>query len=407
MKRLRRQASLFRIRKTRQCPPVVCNFSYGNFDGPHDGTDKIERLIESYCVGALTPPVHGSPKQDVRVLLPAGNGNLARIHAELNDKTRSRDDKWTLDLMVLPDDRTVSTVQMWMPYNASQGVVRARISAPGGAKSGWVRASKGNYQSLQNGAGHEIARLSYTVPHMPTCRGLFTLSINPTFSLEPHVLAPAGRWTIEVEVTERQKWRPDDVIQVWIARDETLPGFKPGGRQAHFDNADYQRFDRIGAPLAHDPADSRSPVRRAGTLSGFACDESPLVIAALTQSLFRMLYSLRRENKRWREYDRFLIGENRWRAQRYGLTEGLIDFGRSEVVPFATLFEELIDLVTPHASALGCLEEVQSAGRILQTGTSADRQVAVFHSALSAGADRQEALKEVVRTLAYAFTEGL
>ena len=154
------------------------------------------------------------------------------------------------------------------------------------------------------------------------------------------------------------------------------------------------------------------PSARFPTLESRICDISPrlddaIAIAALTQSLFRMLYSLRHENKRWREYDRFLIGENRWRAQRYGLTEGLIDFGRSEVVPFSTLFEELIDLVTPHASALGCLEEVQSAGRILQTGTSADRQVAVFHSALSAGADRQEALKEVVRTLAYAFTEGL
>ena len=154
------------------------------------------------------------------------------------------------------------------------------------------------------------------------------------------------------------------------------------------------------------------PSARFPTLESRICDVSPrlddaIAIAALTQSLFRMLYSLRHENKRWREYDRFLIGENRWRAQRYGLTEGLIDFGRSEVVPFSTLFEELIDLVTPHASALGCLEEVQSAGRILQTGTSADRQVAVFHSALSAGADRQEALKEVVRTLAYAFTEGL
>ena len=154
------------------------------------------------------------------------------------------------------------------------------------------------------------------------------------------------------------------------------------------------------------------PSGRFPTLESRICDVSPrlddaIAIAALTQSLFRMLYALRHENKRWREYDRFLIGENRWRAQRYGPTEGLIDFGRSEVVPYATLFEELIDLVTPHAAALGCLEEAQSAGRILQSGTSADRQVAVFKEALSAGADPQEALKEVVRALAREFTEGL
>ena len=47
-----------------------------------------------------------------------------------------------------------------------------------------------------------------------------------------------------------------------------------------------------------------------------------------------MLWRLRTRNQRWRIYDRFLIGENRWRAQRYGVTEGLIDFGANEIVPF-------------------------------------------------------------------------
>ena len=93
-----------------------------------------------------------------------------------------------------------------------------------------------------------------------------------------------------------------------------------------------------------------------------------LAIAALTQSLMRMLYTLRRENKRWRQYDRFLIEENRWRAQRYGVTEGLIDFGIGEVVPFAEMLEELIELVTPHAAALGCLQEGAERARDIARG---------------------------------------
>ena len=45
-----------------------------------------------------------------------------------------------------------------------------------------------------------------------------------------------------------------------------------------------------------------------------------------------MLWRLARKNQRWRIYDRFLVGENRWRAQRYGASEGLIDFGGARFV---------------------------------------------------------------------------
>src|SRR5512132_1625802 len=55
--------------------------------------------------------------------------------------------------------------------------------------------------------------------------------------------------------------------------------------------------------------------------------------AALWQCVVRMLYRLRRGNQRWRLYYYMLIAENRWRAKRYGIDEGLVDFGKGEVVP--------------------------------------------------------------------------
>lgn len=154
------------------------------------------------------------------------------------------------------------------------------------------------------------------------------------------------------------------------------------------------------------------PSARFPTLETRICDVSPLLddamaIAALTQSLMRMLFSLRCKNQRWRTYDRFLIDENRWRAVRYGPTQGLIDFGLGEIVPMAQLLEEMIEMVTPHAEALGCLDELNSARSILTRGTSADRQVATYHKALNAGSDHDEALREVVRGLAAEFTEGI
>lgn len=124
--------------------------------------------------------------------------------------------------------------------------------------------------------------------------------------------------------------------------------------------------------------------------------EDGIAIAALYLCLLRMLWRLKRNNQRWRRYSRMLIQENRWRAQRYGLDEGLVDFGKGIIVPYAALLEEMIALVREDAEALDCLPELEGCRSILQRGTSAHRQVAVFEDALARGASRQEALKAVV-----------
>ncbi len=121
-----------------------------------------------------------------------------------------------------------------------------------------------------------------------------------------------------------------------------------------------------------------------------------VTVAALYVSLMRMLYVLKRNNQRWRNYSNMLIDENRWRAQRYGYDEGLVDFGRGEVVPYKDLLEEIIGLVSEHAEALDCLKEVEHARKIVGRGTSAHRQLEIFNQACGDGADKHEALKQVV-----------
>lgn len=154
------------------------------------------------------------------------------------------------------------------------------------------------------------------------------------------------------------------------------------------------------------------PSARFPTLESRICDVMPKIshaisITALTQSIFRMLYELRRKNQRWRLYERFLVEENRWHAQRYGPSEGLIDFGKGQIVPFEEILDELIELVSPHASELGCLSEVQGARNILSEGTSSQRQAFVFRKAIEDGADNDAALKEVVRSLVSEFDQGI
>ncbi len=124
-----------------------------------------------------------------------------------------------------------------------------------------------------------------------------------------------------------------------------------------------------------------------------------VAIAALFVCLLRMLYRLKRNNQRWRRYSRMLIKENRWRAQRYGTDQGLIDFGIGAVVPYADLLEEIIELVRVDALALDCLPEVEHARQIVAGGTSAHRQVAVYRDALDTGADKVEAQRMVVDML--------
>jgi len=124
--------------------------------------------------------------------------------------------------------------------------------------------------------------------------------------------------------------------------------------------------------------------------------EEGIAIAALYRCLLRMLWRLRADNKRWRSYSPFLVAENRWRAQRYGMEQGLIDFGRGEIVPYADLLEEMIDLVHDDAAHFGCLNEIAHLRTILERGTSAHRQRVAYAAARKQGADHDEALRSVV-----------
>ena len=127
--------------------------------------------------------------------------------------------------------------------------------------------------------------------------------------------------------------------------------------------------------------------------------DDAISVAALFQCVLRMLYRLKKKNQRWRQYSPMLIEENRWRAQRYGLDEGLVDFGRGEIVPCATLLDEIIELVHEDSEALGCVEEIKHLRKIMKNGTSGHRQLATYAQAIKKGASQHDALIKVVDML--------
>lgn len=127
--------------------------------------------------------------------------------------------------------------------------------------------------------------------------------------------------------------------------------------------------------------------------------EDAITIAALYRCVLHMLFRLRGSNQRWRQYRNMLISENLWRAQRYGATNSMMDFGRSALVPFPDLIDEMVELVRQDADELGCVTEVERARVIAREGTSAARQIETYETALTGGATEHEALQAVVDEL--------
>ncbi len=119
------------------------------------------------------------------------------------------------------------------------------------------------------------------------------------------------------------------------------------------------------------------------TLEFRICDaatrvEETICLAALIQGICAKLLRLREGNLGFRKYMPNLIAENRWRAMRHGLDGKLIDFGKQAEVPARDLAEELCEFVDDVVDELGSRRAVEYVKRILDEGTSADRQLAVY-----------------------------
>ncbi len=266
--------------------PVVVNFSFGNFAGPHDGTGVFARLFEQFLT-------RGTQYRRRAVVLPAGNGNLSQTHAEIPVKLLRKKGPQDLNLVAKPDDRTATHLQVWMPVSRrspKNAPVIIEVSPPGGLPSVVldVDLAQAPHWQLKDDHGQEVARLSWAYKPAPTQRVYATLSLAPTASHAANAaIAPAGRWTIRVsprtaEDVEAIQYLSHRAVECWIRRDETLPGFMPGGRQALFDDPHYKKTTKFGGPMAVDPRKSEALVKREGTFSGFATGLTTIVVGAAT-----------------------------------------------------------------------------------------------------------------------------
>jgi hypothetical protein len=260
--------------------PVVINFSYGHVAGPHDGTSDLELAIDELLAKrrAVAP---------VEVVLPSGNSHLARLHAQVIFERPGEevDLRWR----VLPDDRTPSFMEIWLPAHpapAGNSRVRLRITTPGGVRSGWLdETAPGAGQRLFSDAGEVLCEARYRYVNEPTDRGMFLVALEPTRRNQPLVcgeranpVAPAGIWTVTLVNIGLGR----EPVEAWVQRDDTPYGFPLRGRQSYLDDPYYVRFDAQGREIEEDghreQEGSRSRVRRAGSINSMATGRETIVV---------------------------------------------------------------------------------------------------------------------------------
>ena len=121
------------------------------------------------------------------------------------------------------------------------------------------------------------------------------------------------------------------------------------------------------------------PHPKLGTIEIRVCDgqtrlESLAGLVALVQSLAATLAERHERDGALPIQPVTLIGENKWRAARYGLDAELIDLERDQVRPAREAALELVELAEPAARRLGCEDELAEIERLCARGSGADEQ---------------------------------
>lgn len=111
--------------------------------------------------------------------------------------------------------------------------------------------------------------------------------------------------------------------------------------------------------------------------------DETMAAVALFQALVCKLTKLREQNLNFMMYRRALINENKWRACRYGIDGKMIDFGKEMEVNTRALIHELLDFIEDVVDELDIRREVNYVKHILEHGTGADRQLAVYEATQS------------------------
>jgi glutamate---cysteine ligase / carboxylate-amine ligase len=130
--------------------------------------------------------------------------------------------------------------------------------------------------------------------------------------------------------------------------------------------------------------------------------EDAVGIAALYRALARHLFNHPELNSDICAVDRAIAGENKWRAQRYGIHGSFVHRKEARAVPISEELDRLIAMLEEDIDELNCGHEIEHVRNILTAGTSADMQIALFREAEQRTNSRTKAFGAVKTWLAEA-----
>jgi carboxylate-amine ligase len=106
--------------------------------------------------------------------------------------------------------------------------------------------------------------------------------------------------------------------------------------------------------------------------------EHTVALTALTSSLAHRLSALYDDGEPLVEQPTELVDDNKVRAALRGMEGDLVDFRAGRPVPAQQMAARLLDELAEHAEELGCRGELEGVRDLLEHGTGARRQIAVY-----------------------------
>lgn len=257
--------------------PVVINASFAKLAGPHDGSGLLEAAIHRLVVDR---------KQRVQIIMPSGNQHLSQCHATA---TLGPDEEVEIDWEVMPDDRTLSTVQLWLPETETARGPRLELTLRTPYGSTTVFDDTMSAAVPIRHLGKDAGRIRREASSRG--RRMIRIDIGPTapdlHKPSDFDIAPSGTWKICLRGGSAGSGGP---VHLWSQRDDTLPGYPDAGRQSHFAHATYRRVAErlhpgepggdlmmIDSDRHPEQRDRAAPITRTHLLNAFAAGDQVLV----------------------------------------------------------------------------------------------------------------------------------
>ena len=192
---------------------LLVNLSFGTMAGAHDGSGILESAVQNLITrreGKLT------------VVIPSGNSFESQCHAQFSLKDKPTH---TLLWRVLPDDKTCSFLELWLPQDANVSVT---LHAPDGRQS--LTLNSGGNNSVLLVQGVAFAGMWEDPPAAASAKKRIFIALAPTRCMNAAPCAPHGDWTVAIE---NQGNDSVELIHAWVERDNTSFGQPTRGRQSY------------------------------------------------------------------------------------------------------------------------------------------------------------------------------